>query len=131
MRWFPKVMLVVILAFLITISIVEEKIVSSALVGVAESCYAIEEKIEGKEDIREVDIYFLVENLEYDWLKNEEKLCYLANHRSMQELGMEIARLKIYIAENDVKEFKASLEVVKFYSKSYLHFMGANLHNVI
>lgn len=131
MRWFSKIMLILIFVFLITISIVEEIVVSRALVHVADSCYIIEEKVGEKEDIREVDIIMLVENLEYDWTESEQKLCYLANHRSMQELGAEIARLKIYIAENDVKEFKASLEVIKFYSKSYLHFMGANLHNIV
>ena len=43
------------------------------------------------------------------------------------DIGIE----EVYQAENDVKEFRASLEAVKFYSHSYRHFMGANLHNVI
>ena len=37
----------------------------------------------------------------------------------------------LVLKENDVKEFKTCLEVVKFYSEGYLHFMGANLHNIL
>lgn len=131
MRVFSKIMLVLILLALIAICVSEEIITSNAIVSINDDCFVLEEKIEGLEDIRTAEISLFVDNMEYDWIKDESNLCYLVNHKSIQEIGMELARMKNYLGENDVKEFKASLEAIKYYADSYLHFMGANLHNVL
>lgn len=131
MRVFSKIMLVLILLTLIAICVSEEIITSNAIVSINDDCFVLEEKIEGLEDIRTAEISLFVDNMEYDWIKDESNLCYLVNHKSIQEIGMELARMKNYLGENDVKEFKASLEAIKYYADSYLHFMGANLHNVL
>ena len=131
MRVFSKIMLVLILLTLIAICVSEEIITSNAIVSINDDCFVLEEKIEGLEDIRTAEIALFVDNMEYDWIKDESNLCYLVNHKSIQEIGMELARMKNYLGENDVKEFKASLEAIKYYADSYLHFMGANLHNVL
>ena len=55
----------------------------------------------------------------------------MVNHKNIQEIGQEIIKAKQYITENNVEEFKVSIELIKFYCHSYLHFMGANLHNVL
>lgn len=131
MRVFSKIMLVLILLTLVAICVSEEIITSNAIVSINDDCFVLEEKIEGLEDIRTAEISLFVDNMEYDWIKDESNLCYLVNHKSIQEIGMELARMKNYLGENDVKEFKASLEAIKYYADSYLHFMGANLHNVL
>ena len=131
MRIISKIMLGFIFLCLIAICVSEEVITSNAISSINEDCFMIEQKIEGLEDIRTSEITILVDNMEYDWLKDESTLCYLVNHKSIQEIGMELARMKNYLGENDVKEFKASLEAIRFYADSYLHFMGANLHNVL
>ena len=131
MKLFTKIMLVLILLFLIGISVTEEVITSKALKTVNTYCYQIESVIKDKEDIREVDVTVLVDNMQYEWVNGESKLCYLVNHKSIQEIGYEIVKLKNYLSQNDIKEFKASLEAIRFYSEGYLHFMGANLHNVL
>lgn len=130
MKIFSKVMLILIFLFLIFISVFEEVVTSNALSQVHSICFILEEKVEGLEDIRKSEFILIVDNMEYDWLKNESKMCYLVNHKSIQEIGVEIAKMKNYLGENDIKEFKASLEAIKFYSESYLHFMGANFHNI-
>ncbi len=130
MKIFSKVMLILIFLFLIFISVFEEVVTSNALSQVHNICFILEEKVEGLEDIRKSEFILIVDNMEYDWLKNESKMCYLVNHKSIQEIGAEIAKMKNYLGENDIKEFKASLEAIKFYSESYLHFMGANFHNI-
>ena len=131
MKLFTKIMLVLILLFLIGISVTEEAITSKALKTVNTYCYEIESVIKDKEDIREVDVTVLVDNMQYEWVNDESKLCYLVNHKSIQEIGYEIVKMKNYLSQNDIKEFKASLEAIRFYSEGYLHFMGANLHNVL
>lgn len=131
MRIVSKIMLGVIFLALVAICVSEEIITSNAIRSINDDCFIIEERIEGLDDIRSSDIVKLVDNMEYDWTMDESNLCYLVNHKSIQEIGMELSKMKNYLGENDVKEFKASLEAIRFYADSYLHFMGANLHNVL
>ena len=129
--WFQLVSILVILAILITICVVEDSLVSSSLSFVDEYCYEIEVAISENDGIKNSDVCTLVDNLEYSWFANEWKLCYVVNHKSIQEIGVEISRLKSYIEEGDEKEFRASLELIKLYREQYEHFMGASLHNIL
>ncbi len=120
-----------IIAFLIAICVAEEVIVSSSLRQTQQDCLFIEAAIERLDNVKNTEIALMVDNLEYDWKNNESNMCYLVNHKSVQEIGQEIAKLKLYIASDDVDNFRVSIEVIKFYCHSYLHFMGANFHNVL
>lgn len=131
MKIFSHIVVALIALFLIGISITEEVITSKALDAVNDDCYLLEQSIEGLDNIKMASLVLLVDNMEYDWRKNEGMMCYLVNHKSIQEIGAELAKMKNYLGENDIKEFKASLEAIKFYSESYLHFMGANIHNIL
>ena len=83
------------------------------------------------ETLNTMDMSLLVDNLEYHWNKNENNLCYMVNHKSIQEIGTEISKIKMYVATNDVDALKVSIESIKYYCHSYLHFMGANVHNIL
>ena len=131
MKIFSKIMLVLIFVFLIAISIIEEVVVSGSLQEAMADCLYLEEISEGREDLRTQAIALAVDDLEYHWKNNESDMCFLVNHKNIQEIGLEISKLKVYQKENDLKEFRACLDAVKFYSQSYLHFMGANLHNAL
>ena len=120
-----------IFIFLIVICIFEETLVSSTLTLVQDECYKIENAIADKQSLKEMDIVLLVDNLEFDWIENESKLCYLVNHASIKELSYEISHLKAYISNDDIVEFKAALDAIVMYCHSYLHFMGANVHNIL
>lgn len=131
MKTFPKIVLIFIFLFLVFITVYEEVLTSNSLNKINSYCFVLEEEIEGLDDIRTLKLSLLVDNMQYDWQKDEGMMCYLVNHKSIQEIGAELAKMKNYLGENDVKEFKASLEAIKFYSESYLHFMGANVHNIL
>jgi len=131
MKNFTKIVLIFIFLFLIGISVLEEVITSKSLSLVYNQCFMLEEEIEGREDIRTSKLCLMVDNMQYDWILNEGKMCFLVNHKSIQEIGTEIAKMKNYLGDNDIKEFKASLEAIKFYAEGYLHFMGANAHNIL
>lgn len=120
-----------ILLILIGICVTEEVVVSSSLQQVQEYCFKIEKILQEKDGLKNMEIVMAVENLEYIWAEDESDLCYMVNHKSIQEIGQEIVRLKTYIAENEITEFKVSLEEIENYCYSYLHFMGANIHNVL
>lgn len=131
MKVFHYINFVFILLLIIAICVVEEVIVSNSLSEMHNRVLAIEKVVEEKDDLLNMDVVMEIENLEYVWTRDEEKLCYLVNHKNIQEIGQEIVKLKLYIADNDIPAFKVSLELIKFYCHSYLHFMGANVHNVL
>ena len=131
MRKFVIVNIILIFLFLIAVCIYEDLVVTSGVRRASEDCLAIEELIDGREDLRTMDIVMALENLEYNWKKNETSMCYLVNHKSIQEIGLEISKLKGYLKSNEFNDFESSLDAIKFYSHSYLHFMGASFHNIL
>ena len=94
MRKFVLVNIVIIFLFLISICIIEDLIVTKGVKKVNEDCMAIEELVDHMEDLRTMEVVMAVENLEYNWTKNESAMCYLVNHKSIQEIGLEISKLK-------------------------------------
>lgn len=131
MKLFHYLNFFIIFLLLVAVCVVEEVLVSSSLTKVQDSCYQIENYILDKESLKQTDIVLMVDNLEYDWIQNESKLCYLVNHISIKEISYEISHLKSYIASDDIDAFKMSLDSIKMYCHSYLHFMGANVHNIL
>ena len=131
MRKFVIVNIIIIFLFLIGICVVEDLVVTNGVNEVNNGCIAIEELIEGRDDLRYMDVVMAVENLEYKWQQNESKMCYMVNHKNIQEIGAEISKLKGYLDNNEFNDFESSLDAIKFYSHSYLHFMGASLHNIL
>ncbi|MBP3619301.1 MAG: DUF4363 family protein [Clostridia bacterium] len=123
--------LAVVLFLLIGISVVEDRLVVSSLKEVKRICYEIESVAEENGGIVNGEVASLVDNLEYSWTKNESKLCFLVNHKSIEQLGIEIVRLKTYIDEEEEIEFFVSLEIIKHYVETFQHFMGASFHNIL
>ena len=121
----------VIFLILIGICIVEDALVSSSLYEVQKECFEIESVLANYGNIRNMDIVMEIDNLEYKWNEEEKILCYLVHHKNIQEIGQEIAKLKLYIPSNDIDAFKVSLSSIKSYCHNYLHFMGANWHNIL
>lgn len=131
MKIFHYINFTLLFLLIVAICVVEEVYVSKSLTVVQQDCIQIEDSIGGKDSIQDMEVVMLVDNLEYNWDYYEDKLCYLVNHKSIQEIGQEISKMKAYINTGDIDAFKVSLEQIKYYCHSYMHFMGANLHNVL
>ena len=131
MKAFHIVNLLIIVLLLIGICVSEELVVSSSLSDIQDRCLYIEQIVEQDETLKTVDLVLAVDNLEDKWDKYESKLCFLVHHKNIQEIGLEIAKIKQYISNDDVCEFRVCVESIKMYCRGYLHFMGANLHNVL
>ena len=131
MKAFHLVNLLIIVLLLIGICVSEELVVSSSLSDIQDRCLYIEQIVEQDETLKTVDLVLAVDNLEDKWDKYESKLCFLVHHKNIQEIGLEIAKIKQYISNDDVGEFRVCVESIKMYCRGYLHFMGANLHNVL
>ncbi len=126
-RVFSSVIILVILVF---VCVFEDKVVSTSFDKVSNYCISIEEEIEKNGEILNGNIAFLVDNLEYFWKKQENVLCYMTNHKSIEGIGLEIVRLKNYIKFDEETEFHVSLKMIEQYTEVYQHFLGANFHNL-
>lgn len=123
--------LIVIALILVFICTAEELTVSNSLRDIQSRCLTIERIVDDRQTLKDGDVVLAVDNLEFRWTEAESKLCYMVNHKNVQEIGQEIIKAKQYISEDNLEEFKVSIELIKFYCHSYLHFMGANIHNVL
>ncbi|MBO5394411.1 MAG: DUF4363 family protein [Clostridia bacterium] len=122
---------VIIILLLAGICVAEEVVVSGSLKQVQTNCLEIEKIVDERENLKNMEVVLAVDNLEYNWGEDEKNMCYMVNHKSVQEIGSEIAKLKMYIADDDVANFRVSIQVIKLHCHDYLHFMGANMHNVL
>ena len=131
MKVFRIVSFIVIFLLLILICVSEELVVSKSLRDIQSRCLYIEQIVERDESLKTSELVLAVDNLEDKWNIDEGKLCFMVNHKNIQEIGQEIAKIKQYISGDDITAFKVSIQSIKMYCHSYLHFMGANLHNVL
>ena len=131
MKTFNIVNLIVIILVLVGICLSEELIVSSSLKNIQSRSMEIELLVDKNDTLKKTEIVLMIDNLEDKWTKCESNLCFMVNHKNIQEIGHERSKLKEYVASDDVDSAKVSLYSIKFYCHSYLHFMGANLHNVL
>lgn len=129
--WFKIISIILIVGVLIGLCVLEDRLVIGSLDVVNKYCYEIETTVEKNGGIVNGEVASLVDNLEYSWKQNESSLCFLVNHKSMEQLGVEIVRLKTYIDEEEPIEFYVSLEIIKHYVETFQHFMGASFHNVL
>ena len=128
---FHYINFVLIFLFLIGICVLEDSYVNNALTSAQESVFKIQARLENVDSLLDSEIVRLVDNIEYDWDKNEQILCYMVNHKSMQELGQEIANLKACISIDDLDDFKLGLQQILLCCDHYLHFMGSSLDNIL
>lgn len=129
--WFRLGSMAFLFLILIAVCVIEDRLVVKSLDEVNRYCYEIEAAIEQNGGIVNGEVASLVDNLEYSWKKSESALCFMENHSSIQELGIEIVRLKTYIDEEEPIEFYVSLDIIKHYVETYQHFMSANFHNIL
>lgn len=129
--WFKLISILAIVLIMIGLCVFEDRLVVSALDTVNRYCYEIEIAAEKNGGIVNGEVSSLVDNLQYQWKKNEGTLCFMVNHKSIEQLGVEIVRLKTYIDEEESIEFFVSLEIIKHYVETFQHFMGASFHNIL
>lgn len=123
--------LLIIILFLVGVCIWEDLSVNIYLQEIDDAVAEIQALVADKDAINSYDILMTVENLEEMWIKNENNLCILVNHKDIEDIGMEIARLKSTIATNQIEDFNASLSLVRFFTETYHHVMGTSIQNLL
>ena len=129
--WFKWISVFALVAVIVGVVVLEDQMVKHALGEVNKACYEIEVAMAENGGIVNGEVASLVDNLEYEWFKNESALCFLVNHKNTEQLGVEIVRLKTYIDEEEEIEFYVSLNIIKNYVETFQHFMGAGVDNIL
>ncbi len=129
--WIKLFSIFVLIGILVAVCVVEDRLVITSLDRVNRFCYEIESAVEKNGGIVNGEVASLVDNLEYQWEKDESSLCFMVNHKSIEQLAVEIVRLKTYIDEEEPIEFYVSLDIIKNYVETFQHFMGASFHNIL
>ena len=123
--------LFLILSVLVLSCVLEEFLVNKYLKDIDFQVSQIQTFVSDKKNINTNEILFMVESLDDAWHSHEAVLCLLVNHKDMEDIGLEIARLKSNISTNQVEDFNASLSLIRFFTDTYHHVMGTNIFNVL
>lgn len=116
--------------FLIGVIIWEQISVDHYLQDVKKITDSLTEIVAESEQINTTKVLEKVDHLDEVWKKHESILCLLANHKDMQELSIEIERMRACVAVNQFEDFKASLSIIIYFTEAYHHFMGISFQNI-
>lgn len=122
--------MICLLLFLVGIIVWEQISVSVYLTDIKIITDNLSEMVAGSEQINTTQVYEEVEHLEEVWKKHESILCLVANHKDMQDLSIEIERMKACVSVNQFEDFKASLTIIMYFTEAYNHFMGISFQNI-
>lgn len=124
------VYVIFIVVILVAICVVEQILVNNYL-GEMKACTTeIVELAKNKTEIDTPEIKQKVEELDKKWQGYETTLCFLVNLKDIDDIGIELAKMRVYASENNVAEFNASLELVLYHLDNYYSAMGINFENI-
>ena len=75
------------------------------------------------DDINTDDILFFTDDLTSYWTVKENILCTFINNKEIEDIGIELNKLKTAISNSNKESYEESLNLIKFYIKSCKHFI--------
>ena len=120
----------VILAILIAVCVSEQVLLNKYLNNIETKVVALIEDVKDKEDINTQEIFDRVVDIENDWSSYETVLCFMVNMKDIEDIGIELTKMKIYVVENSASDFKASLALLLYFIDAYRGIMGISFENV-
>ena len=122
---------VICIALVLLAVCVTEQIMINKYLGTMENKVAsLIEFVGESEDINTNEIYEKVVDMEETWGGYEGALCFFVNLKDIEDLGIELTKMKVYVVENNVVEFKASLALMLYYIDGYYNVMGISFENI-
>ncbi|MBR3790728.1 MAG: DUF4363 family protein [Clostridia bacterium] len=122
---------VICIALVLLAVCVTEQIMINKFLGTMENKVAsLIEFVGDREDINTNEIYEKVVDMEDTWNGYEGALCFFVNLKDIEDLGIELTKMKVYVVENNVVEFKASLALMLYYIDGYYNVMGISFENI-
>lgn len=125
-----NIYVIIIILILSAICVVEQILVNNYLSEMKTDVTEIVELAKNKIQINTPEIKQKVDALEQKWQGYETTLCFLVNLKDIDDLGIELTKMKVYVEENSVTEFNASLQLVLYHIDNYYSAMGINFENI-
>ncbi|MDD4251486.1 MAG: DUF4363 family protein [Candidatus ainarchaeum sp.] len=122
--------IIIIISILIAICIAEQLLVNGYLSTMETKITDIIEYVGDSETIDTPEIYDMIVNLETEWDSYEGVLCFLVNLKDIEDIGIELTKMKIFIVEDSAIDFKASLSLLLYYIDGYYNLMGISFENI-
>lgn len=92
--------------------------------------FALQTDVNNSESIDNNDFLFKVKNLQELWEEKEKAFCVVLNHKDVEVIGGEIARLMGAVIINNKDEFVLALTQLAFYINNLQHIMGLSTQNL-
>lgn len=120
----------IIILFLVAICLTEQLLYKKYFNETSKKVENLRVIAEISTDINTQEIIDLTNDLEDYWTKKESVLCTFINHKDIEDIGVEISKLKSAIKENEKQIFVESINLISFFLESYEHMIGINAQNI-
>ncbi|MCI6542540.1 MAG: DUF4363 family protein [Firmicutes bacterium] len=120
----------IIILFLVAICLTEQLLYKKYFNETSKKIENLRVIAEISTDINTQEIIDLTNDLEDYWTKKESVLCTFINHKDIEDIGVEISKLKSAIKENEKQIFVESINLISFFLESYEHMIGINAQNI-
>lgn len=82
------------------------------------------------QEISSEEVIQKTDELKKYWTEKESIICTFVNHTDIEDIGVEISKLKSAISEKNKEVFVESLNLISFYLDAYQHILGINLQSI-
>lgn len=123
--------LIIIVIFLTAVCVWEEVAVNNYLDLIDDSVSALQTIVVNSQSVDSEQILLAVEDLDDIWKLKENTFCVILDHQQVEIIGVEIARLKASVINNDKGEFITSLSAIRFYVDNMSRIIGFSMQNLI
>lgn len=127
MKIFIIILLTLLLAGLVTY---EEIMVNNSLNLIFEKSIQLQADTSDTEYINNSYVVRQADVISDIWDKYEDRLCFVINHKNIQDMGIQISNLKAYIITNDIEDFKQTIALIVYYTELFRHMVGVSLDGI-
>lgn len=125
-----KFILIVFILFLTGLVVWEEITVHTVLSTIRDKAILLEDRVYELQNVDNDEIKNAVKDIENTWENYEDALCFLVNHKDIEDIGMELSKLRANCNVNQYEDFCSSLSVIIFFTEKYSHIMGISFQNI-
>lgn len=122
--------IIAIIVLLAVVCIIEQILVSNYFHDIEKRISNIIVEVGDAENINTQELYDQIVEIEKVWDKYETTLCFFVNLKDIEDVGVELTKMKVYIVENAVEDFKASLSLTLYYLDGYYNIAGISFENI-
>ena len=127
MKIFIIILLTLLLAGLVTY---EEIMVNNSLNLIFEKSIQLQADTSDTEYINNSYVVRQADVISDIWDKYEDRLCFVINHKNIQDMGIQISNLKAYVITNDIEDFKQTIALIVYYTELFRHMVGVSLDGI-